>query len=310
MVFTAIISMIATVGEVGIAQAGDAEVTRFIKEFPAASRSLEEHFQQIHGKFQYIEQVEPFKNQFRTNEVVFAIDHDNRKSVSLTPKTSDQQKIEKVICANANSTFQLERKGDAKEYFLKVLKQGKGSSIPFDGGFGRFLKSPYCLLGRSMANIVKTKDYNIVSANLITIDDKELMEVDLEFGNSPRYPAKILFDPSIGWAIRKSEVVLTDFNKVKIVTIIEYKNDSGGLPVPTEITSIDIDSKQKKCHFFSYDFEPTPNEEFEPAFFGLPDLGGGKSSNSRQSYAPWLAALAVGGLIISFFIRKMASRTK
>jgi hypothetical protein len=310
LIVTAIINLLSIVCMAGFAQAGEAEVIRFQNEFPEASRSLEKRFQQVRGRLQYSEQVEPFKNQFRTTEVDFAIDHENRKSVTFWPRTIDQQKREDVLCVNIRNTFQLERKGDAADYLLKVIKKGKNSSISFDGGYGRFLKSPYCLVGRSMANIVKSNNYKIISAKTCNIDNKELVEVEMEFGGPPRYPAKILFDPSIGWAIRKSEVVLTDFNKVKIVTNIDYKDGFGGLPIPTEINCIDIDSKQKKCHFLSCVFEPTANSEFEPAFFGLPDLDSSDSSNARQSYAPWLASLAVVGLVISFVIRKMATRTK
>ncbi len=290
--------------------AGEAEVARFQEEFPRASRFLEKRFSQMRGGFQYSEQIEPSKNQFRVSEVEFSIDNSNRKSITTFPKGFDQQKWKEVICVNSNYTFLLERKWDKADYLLKSVNRGKNSSISFDGGYGRFLKSPYCLVGSPMAEIIQSKNYRVVLANSVQVDNRDLVEVALEFGGTTRYSAKVLFDPAIGWAIRKSEVILADMNNVKISTIVDYDNNSDKIPVTTRVVCTDIDSKQKICNFHSCDFKPTPASEFEPTFFGLPDLGTEESSRSRQNTALWLGGLALCGLIISYIIKKMATRNK
>ena len=297
-------TIVILMAELSLAKAGDAEILRFKSEYPSAVHALKERFSTFRGTFRYSEQGDVAKDRSRAVEVDFAITRNLKKSITHRPAGEGLPRRDEVMCINERDTFRLERKGEAQAYFLKTIQQGKGAALAFDGGYGRFLKSSYCLVGRSLAAVMDKSEYKILSAEPSMVDGHELMRVELEFGKSPRYPATILFDPSMGWAICESEVTLTDMHQIKITTKLNYRRNGGNLPVPTSIECIDIDTKRKKCDFLSIEFGATPARDFELEFFGLPNLNANKTPNGQYWFVLWLAGISFVGLIISYVIRR------
>ena len=240
----------------------------------------------------------------------FAVEGPWKKIIRHVPAQGKQPRRDEVFCVDDQKVFNLTRTGPNTDYLVKsVMANDSRGTIPYNGGIGRLLQSPFALVGRPLVEYLKGPRTRFKSTTPVVVDGHECYKLEFDFGE-PASPATVVVDPTLGWVIRASEVRLADLNNISIRAQVDYQTNDRGEVVPSRIIYHDLDLKEKRLIFRGATFDSTPLAEFKLASFGLPELQVGPTPQLvRRSYAPWLAGLAVVGFVVAFVVRRGLTRT-
>ena len=97
--------------------------------------------------------------------------------------------------------------------------------------------------------------------------------------------------------------------KAHIVGSIEYgPSASGSISLPKRVTIELPGGYHEIFDIESISFEPTPEREFSPTFYGLPELAGLAKDPSSSSAVAWLFGMAALALCVAVGMKVMAGR--
>lgn len=288
------------------------EIERFRREYPRAAARMAAHLAQVRGSCRLSVQRGSNPDRYDIDHATFAADHGFRKvsidQVRMQGKA--KTRFETLYCVGPNTAFSLRRPAGAEAYSVMGIGSDRQDGSFFQTVFGRFLNAPYTVNGKPLTEFMAMSTFRLVSAEEVDVAGKRLFRTDYEIGGAAN-PDKVWihFDPALGWAIRGGEVQLATLPGAKVTFDIQYSAPIGDLPDPRLVTFIGPDLMKSTCEFDEIVRAPTPANEFTMGFHGLADLARPGVASETGGLVPWLMGLAAVGLIVAFFLRRLALRS-
>lgn len=286
--------------------AGQAEVDRFLREYPEAARRIQERYAQIRGECHITGAAR------RANPARFAFDHGFRKVEFFADPNAKGRSGSMVYCLGPDSGFGLRRENDKAPYRVFWLGPASENKRVFDLQFGKYLNAPHSIYWTPLMNLVKPGDIWNMTAEEVARDGETLFKVYYESGEKKEAPNKtwLVLEPN-SWVIRSYEVLAgwppgaTRTTKIEV----EYDPSGGGIPIPRRVKITDPNLKSEVCEFRNVAFEPTPRAEFSMEFYNLPDIAATPPARP-VGLIPWFVGLGVLGLVAGIALKLAAGRTK
>lgn len=286
-------------------RAGQAEVDRFLRDYPAAAQRIRERYSHIKGECRITNAAK------RINPAGFAFDHGFGKVEFFADPDAKGRSGSMVYCLGPDSGFGLRRENADAPYRVFWLGPVGENQRIFNFQFGKYINAPHSIYWTPLTDLVKPGDVRNVTAEEIAEDGETLFKVYFESGAEDA-PDKtwLVLDPA-SWVIRSYENLggqppgATRTTKIDV----EYLPDPGGIPVPKLVKFVDPNLKTEVCEFRSVSFDGTPRGEFSMEFYDLPDIAATPPVRGF-SLVPWLAGLGVLGLVVGVALKLAARRVK
>ena len=288
------------------AQADQAEIDRFHKEYPIASLAIQEQLGHIKGKCRLSEVDKSGKSEVHLAS--FAADHGFRKVVIEGMASQGSSGSSTVYCLGPETAFVLYKQAGDSAYQVEAIEKDAKISRAFERDFGRFLSAPYAILGTPLAELMGIQGFRVTDAERSIRDGIEIVKVQYESGGGER-PDKgwVELLPGRSWAILSGEL-RTGMTGWK--DAIRYRVDY--LPTSEEETSIhrveykSVVTNLTACEFDKFIHESSPISEFSMSAFGLPDLT--KPAPSGTDRSTWLFAIGGAGVVLAALMLALARR--
>ena len=301
-----LLGLFATVSD---AFAGEAELARVRIELPGAARRLDARFAQVRGSARSWFEDPRAAGKSLISETRFVIDHGMEKvEISrFRPSTKPVKLADMVYCIGDGTGFRLYRRVGDRSYRV----EGVGATPKVTGAyvslFGRFVVAHHGVMGRSLTQILSSPGFEIVGAEVLKADGKDLMRVDCVSGElASRDQFSLILDPALGWVVRSCRY-RPGYESGSLFNFeIEYGTAQESGPLPRRVKLDEPDGIVNHCEFSDWTFAPTPLAEFNMAYYGLPDLVTAQRPRNLLPY--WLAGLAVLSGMFAFALRRLASR--
>lgn len=292
--------------------AGQAEVERFRREYPAAAEKLKAHFAQVRGACRLLMQRGGDSLRVDVDRATFAADHGFQKvTIERDRKLgAGRARAEVVYCVGPDTAFSLSRLPGAGTYSVQGIGSDWQDRSSYDTLFGRFLAAPYSVVGNPLTRIMAYDSFRLVSAEEVDVAGQRLVRVDYEVGGEGHADkAWLHLDPANTWAIRGGEVRFGRLPGGKLAFEVQYGDTAvDGLSFPRRVTFTDPSLLQSSCEFDSIAHGTTPASEFTMGFHGLPDLTRPHVEGGKGGMVVWLAGLAALGFAASLVLRRFATR--
>ncbi len=294
--FVSMSLIMASIWQAASCRAEDAAIESFRAKYAAEGRSSEQSFDNWRGTVEYQESPrDPSSTKLKkTSTMEFAVSGQLKKLVTHYPAEPRAKSVarDEVFILDEKQAYTLGKKRDSTDYVLNsIISTDKGVEW-FDGGFGRFLAAPCSLLSRRISKILAKSSTRLDSVKVVDYKGQSMVQAEFHYGSAGQSLATVLFDPALGYRVRRSELQIGDLNNVKTISTVDYRVDKSGRVVPTIIECQDLDGNDKKLTFRSVSFGEVPPQEFSPMFFGLPDVSTPNRANTR-GYMAWLTGGAV-----------------
>ncbi len=288
--------VLASAWQAASCRANDAAIESFRAKYATEGSSSEQWFDNWRGTVEYEESPRnPSSTKSKkTSTMEFAVSGQLKKLVTHHPAEPRKNSAgrDEVFILDDKQAYKLGKKQNSTDYVLdSIISKDKGKQW-FDGGFGRFLGAPCLLIDRRISKILAKSGTLLDSVKVIDYKGLSMVQAEFRYGSAGQSLATVLFDPALGYRVRRSELQIGDMNNVKIVSTVNYRVDESGRVMPTNIEYQDVDGKNKKLTFRSVSFGAIPPQEFSPMFFGLPDVSASNQDNTR-GYMAWLMVGAV-----------------
>ena len=311
--------MLAVVFLAAVASArgdSDAEaLARFKSEYPAASKRLEDPFHQVKGSC-LLSIVPPGESRpTRSDEATFALDH-GHEMVAIKRKQA-QDVGELLYCIGPDTTFYLTRLPGAKSFVANGVGSTSLDRSAYVTLFGRFVKAHFACFGQPLTRLMARPEFRVVGAQYVNTTGQpsnagahSLVKVDFESETqASRSNMSVVFDPDAQWIIRSSEYRVEGPSRMRITTDVEYGPARDGVYLPRRVTCRDGGGESSICEFRDWSFEPTPEEEFKPTHYGLPNLV--DQAGATRSLLPyWLGGLGAATFMAAVLLRRYVSRAR
>lgn len=299
MIFAVAVFVLPT----GRAVGGDAELKRFLSEYPAASRALEKEYSHIMGKAILRERIDENSTKTQVSEASFAADHGFQKvSIRHHPHSGKWSEApETVYCLGPGSGFMLMRNGGSREYEVASAERTEKLELFYQNDFGQFLTAPHGGLWAPLRESMERSSFQALSAEQVDGPDA-LIRVRFRIGGKQADEYQVDFDPARRWVIRSLEL-RPGIGRGR--NVIRYRNDYNSaipeVPVPKRVEYLGATGLPVVCEFTEFQFGSTPESSFSMTSFGLPDLT--KPDTPRRSRLPWIAAAAGACLALAIALR-------
>ncbi len=295
------------------ALAGEAEVARVKKEFPAALQKLEQTFNEVKavGVIHYKEKRKG-KEESRVERTALAKQGDLQKVVSqdLDEDGKSSDSGERVVCFSPQMSFVAKRRDAGSPYLLKDVQQ-PGSLEQVESFLTFNSLPPYSVFSTPFSRMMSDPSFKLGSVEPAGLDGRDL-RISYQYYNQQTMLSEgwVEASPDDGWVIRKTwNRMGRPPAKAQIVSSVEYgSRTSGGTPLPIRATCELLGGWHEVCDFESITFEPTPEREFTAQFYGLPDLANLAKDPSSSSAPAWLFGLAGLALVVAVGMKVMAGR--
>lgn len=294
---------------VGIpAVAGEAEIARVKNEFPAALRKLEQHYNQVKAVCVVHHQS---KGKSWAEQAVLAKQGDLMKAVSTKLDANDKRtdSEEVVICFTPSVSFNTKRPDADSPYALTDV-QHPGSADAVSNYMSMYLLAPYSVCGTPFSRMMSHPSFKMGTVEPAGPDGRDL-RITYQYYDKPKFLADgwIEVAPDDGWVIRKAWNGTARPARAHIVSSVDYgSSGSGGVPLPSRVTYDLPGGWHQVGNLESISFAPTPEREFLPTFYGLPDLAGLAKDPSSSSAPAWIFGLAALALCLAIGMKVMARR--
>jgi hypothetical protein len=281
------------------ARAADSDINKFMKEYGNAAKDIENHYERLRGTCKLSRQVDLKSKTRLIDNATFNIDHGSKKVSILRSLNSGEKgdRPEFVYCIAPDYSFTIARKPGEKSFEVRGIGSDKSDIVSYDNKFGRFLFAPFSIYDQPLSKSVLSKNFEIVSALEVKPNQFELEYLMGSNLNNKKDRIKLVLDPSRGWVI-KSGVILPGSigGNVKIEFQIDYQNE-GTITLPKRVRYLEPTGLETICEFTSISTDPTNENEFKMAFYGLPEMTR-SGNNSTRSLFSILLSMALLGLIV------------
>lgn len=285
------------------ASGGQAEVDRFLREYPPAAEAIISSFDQLKGQATMSRKAE--RVPARIGKAEFAIDHGFGKVTILTKRPPADEETTLVFCAGNKSDFYITRPAASKSYSIGGI--GELASAGYNTNFGRYLATPFTTIAEPLAKLMKNSTFRILSVHEELLGQKKCLALEYASDAAPmKHEATVILDPEEGWVIRRCEIRPTDTPGVKLGITIEYTTDGGRVPIPSLVTFVEPGSTSS-CKFDWVIREGTLRDEFSLKYYNLPEIADATSHTSgKNATIYWSVGTAGIGLIAAMLLRRLA----
>lgn len=287
--------------------AGEEEIARFRREYPAAARLLAERYSRLRGTCT-VTSKSPRGPNF-VDRCSFACDGGARKVEIRRYLKADGPLIgEFVHCIGDAASFRLKRLPE-KEYRINSVGGDQNDRAAFDQLFGRYLAAPFLNFEFSLSKMMSLPKFRIVSAQHVEYKGRTLMQVDWELGDpSSADKWQLLLDPDSDWVIHRAELRPRDSPAMIQICEVEYAPLDSRPPLPKLVKIETANTEDMTCVFEDISADPTPESQFRMSAYGLADLSSAVPRRTRSNFAYWAGGLAVTGLLLAILIGALARR--
>lgn len=301
VVLAILLSLTSAVG------AGEAEVARVREEYPSALERLEHAFAETKATGTLRSE---WRGVSRSDRISFAKQQHLRvvSVKALEGADAGVRKSERVQCFSPLTSFTLDRR-DVGEPYVLIGTKIPGSSTLAEIYLDRNLLAPFSIFDKPMSKMMAEPSFRIESVEVAGPDKKDLKITYRYFDKESLVgDGWVEVAPDAGWVIRKSSNQFSTA-KATILCDIEYSAiGSGGFPLPTRVTYDLPGDRHQVFDFETITFEPTPEREFTPQFYGLPDLARLGKDPSSSSAPAWMFGLAALALAVAVGMKTLAGR--
>lgn len=289
------------------ARGGEAEVARFLREYPQAGARLRDAYSRIRGSYRLARQshLPPGNTTVEVGTVTFACDHGSEKVIDETTSQESGQVEVIRLCDGKRESVLLRPAGGSGECFLQgTVEVGQALGISCRKRLDPFLAAPFAVEGFPLADLIREPSFRLKSATPIEVDGRRCLEVDYEIGQV-KTEVTVALDPAASWAIRRAEIRQGSAPNTRFTYAISYEPGSvgeedaaGASPRMVAVVHDAPFNSYDRCEFLALDFEGTPAEEFTLAHHGLSDSSPARGLPTRwESIRPWLdRAVALGAI--------------
>ncbi len=291
------------------AACGDDELkVRWEREYPVAAQQLKERFSSCRGKCRLSITSADNPKPSPPSDAEFAWDH-GRQKVHMRTKIlggAGNLAFEEVysITEGENArNFLLQKGADDSQFTVSGVDHNKEYPevyAKYSSKFADFVMPNLALGGVPLTELIADPDYHLIHVKGVTRDSRFLVNVafeitDKEDGNNRRI--SVYLDPEANWVIRSSEESFAKVEPAETETTnVEYGPIQSGFLLPRRVT-VSNSSDQSACDFVDWSFAPTPLNEFEMPYFGLPDLTA-QAPPKSNNLPYWI----IGGAILALAI--------
>jgi hypothetical protein len=298
-----------------VVRGGEAEVQRFLREYPAAIERQEQAFARCRGRCIITGPVSLGAPSDITEDTSFAVSGKNElfdESKSRRGATPPWRR--RVFCVADQTAFAVAQFRDRSDYVLFSLGNGEMMRDLFDSGIGRFLRAPHSLYFLTLSKIMSFPTFRLRSVEAVNRGSKRLLRATLSWGD-PEHPylGVLDLDPALCWAVVHGEFHWSELPDAGVVTTdVEYGPVIDGVPAPRQVTMKDSlfpkGTPPRKCVFKEFEFAEVSPSLFTLAHYGLSEPAARRRWMMLDSSTVWLIVLALAGLGCAFAMRWAARR--
>ena len=288
------------------ADAGEAEVRRFEKEYPSAARRLIATYDPVRGTYH-------FAGREASLSITAAVDEGRRLEVAHI--SAEGVKAEAVTCVAGERTFQVTKGPGESDYQLASLDSADPEVNPFASELDPVLSAPYAIGRFPFIDIVEAPIFHLLGAEAVRDRERDCIEVEFEMVNTSGVPPMkgvVLLDPGLGWAIRHAEFGGGPQPGSTQSQEVRYGETQNGVPIPSEVEEVGLDGGVARYTLKEFVFESTPDEQFTLEYYGIPDPDAGEEAPAIErrgtNWLVWIIGTGVVGLILAAVLRRLGRR--
>lgn len=211
-----------------------------------------------------------------------------------------------VYGQTADSFYTLTKNKGESEYSLDhfgpLPKSGEIPKAPIEFRLfcGSFWNAPYLFMSSDWRKALSNDENRTITINNLERDGKKIVKLVIGYKANPDRTTEFELDPAVNHRILNSAVVTNGHADFQYQ--VEYLGDS----VIPKVVTYTGPSEEMRCEFEDLRFEPTPESEFQPAFFGLQNFNT-KRAKPWSAFWNWLLAGLV--VVVSYLtIKKLMAR--
>ena len=298
--------------------AGEADVQRLRQEYSGALATLSEAYSKVFATVSMGAPNSGFEREFYTcNGFEKAI-----VRTKIEGNAVDPEMYEVVYCVGPEASFAMHRNLSEKSSYILDDVGYEDVRDKYNNIAGKYLYASFKFNGWASMNYSDESAFQILSATTKIDGDDEVLMFEYqkvatdENPNPTRGFVEVL--PRRAWAFRHHEVRGTarasdasgaSFDKsYTIVLDVKYDGDRDGIPIPKSVTYTYPNNKYEGCVFDSIEFGiDTPEREFTPAFYQMPNITKIARDPARSTSIYWLFGIAVLTLVAAVIIKKRSS---
>ena len=262
--------------------ANDFELFREI--YRTESKKTAESLKHIKGRYQKISTGTDatLKQQSYIDKGEFAVSGDYGKIVIHFERSSKGKSLNSVYvhCKTPDYYYSLSRNQPESNYSLEDLSFSNASEkvpfIPYEVQFGHFIKSPYKFYQLDLIQILDTMAITDPVIQNMNQDGKPIIKLSWHAKANPALRYEFEIDQSAHYRIQRATHLAQEKRLYDIQIRYDAKDPQSIIPSKVVYKN---DNRKYEYEFFDLKFEPTPEAEFLPTFFGLPEF----ENNSRRS---------------------------
>ena len=277
-------------------EASTSDIDVFLKDYPEAARRLESRMASAKGMCRLSRTTADSSKRVIVEWATFVADNGYQK-VTFGPKpgvADDKRGQVHVYCHSEDGSFSLVHDRATKKASLTGVGTDRRERAVFMQRFGQYLAAPYALNGVPLRRTMTSPAFRITAAEWVTLGGRRLFNLEYEIDPPPVDRMKVVLDPEAGWVLRSAIHWPGNFPYPEGIRLdVEYSPGSGGIPFPRMVTHNGLTGRPSTCEFTTFEWANTPEEEFSPTHYGLPDV------RPRARRSPWVVALWVIGAAMS-----------
>jgi len=298
-----------------LSSAGSRELEKVRAEFPRAMTLLENLSKNVRGKFKrYVAE----DGGTRATTVVYATNKSSRKAhITYDDSRAYAPGEEAVRCVSPAAYFQLSRNSSNVPYMLSAYNSPDGQDNPLEATLDQYLYAPCSIRGFRMTEFMANPTFAFNSAEEVVERGRPVMKINFSIKNHEWLISGVIFaDPSNGWSIQKSdcETTVGNYRKQRLVCEAEYEALPDGSS-STRLVTLSIPGPgpqggpvKVRCETLEFERKSTPDSEFTPQFYGLPDLTTPGKDRSRNEAPFWLLGMAFLALVVAVAMKYYSTR--
>lgn len=287
------------------------EFESFREKYRAESQKIADSLKHIKGKYRITTRFNTTpKNKPTIDNGDFAVSGEYGKVVTDIERSFNGRNLNfvSVHCKTPDFYYSLSKNSSGSNYLVEnkafMVSSEKVPFISYDLNFGNLIKSPYKFMNVELIQILDGISIMDPVIENIEKDGKPIIRLSWHVKSSPMLRYEVEIDPAAHYRIHR----LTHFagEKRLIEFQIQYDTRDPLSTIPVKVVH-QIDIRKSEFELFDIKLEPTPEAEFLPSFFGLPDF----ENNSRRSgvFSILFASIIILGFFIRFMIHRRSQRS-
>jgi hypothetical protein len=271
------------------------EIDEFREQYHSDFEKIQNKLKCVRGKMKLTTERKDDKGKKLatfTDDGDFAISGKYGKCVLNIKRSSTFGKLEAiyVYCKQNEAAFKLsKRKGEDRfsidNYDSPQMPVNNNGPSPmrfvdYQLNCGQLWTAPYLFYSNDWRSVLDTNHQPPVKIEKINENGKKTTRISYDAKGDDNLRIEIDMEDDFHHRILRSGFISKKSGKPVFQYHVEYVEDSF---IPKTVTYY---SKQEqiKCEFSDLVFKPIPLEEFQPGFFGIPDIGRSKSKNRFNYY--------------------------